>query len=81
MPAFYFKCDKCSKQKRKILPKLEKEVRCECGGVCVRAESNTSSVVKEVLDNGIMARKVERIYNIQELAKERSKDPDDPGIV
>jgi hypothetical protein len=49
---------------------------CECGGEFQRTDVNgLNTVVKEILDNGVMVRKVERIHNIEELMKERSKDP------
>jgi hypothetical protein len=78
MPAFYLKCPKCLVESRKILP-VYKETKCKtCGTVCERAnKSKQSSVIKEVLDNGIMPRKVERIHNINELRKEKSQ-PEKP---
>ncbi len=75
MPAYYLKCDKCQNSQRKILARFV-GMKCECGGEYQRTDSNgLNTVVKETLDNGVMVRKVERIHNIEELIKERSKDP------
>lgn len=75
MPAFHLKCQKCQKAIRKLLPKFE-VLNCECGGEFHRSNTDgPSTVIKETLDNGVMVRKVERIHNIDELVKERSKDP------
>ena len=53
-----------------------------CGKILERKNENkTSGTVKEVLDNGIMPRKVERLSNIEELIKERSREKEEPGIV
>jgi DNA-directed RNA polymerase subunit RPC12/RpoP len=81
MPAFYLKCNKCSKELRRILTKFT-EIKCDCGEVMQRTDkTNPSAMIKEVLDNGAMIRKVERIHNIDELVKQRSKEPDEPGVV
>lgn len=75
MPAFYLKCGKCQKDKRKILAKYV-VTKCECGGDLVRTnQGKQSTMIKETLDNGAMTRKIERIHNVQELMKERSKEP------
>lgn len=79
MPAFNLQCDKCEKQIRKILSKFN-GLDCECGGKYQRL-NKTSSVIKETLDNGVMTRKVERIHNIDDLVKERSKEPEKDDFV
>lgn len=46
-----------------------------------RSDTGVSTMIKETLDNGSMARKIERIHNIEELVKERSKDPEGPDFI
>lgn len=79
MPAYNLRCDKCQKTLRKMLPKFE-GLKCACGGDFTR-NSTVSTVVKEVLDNGFMVRQVERIHNIDELKKERSKEPEGDDFI
>jgi hypothetical protein len=81
MPAFHLKCDKCSKEKRKLLPKYE-VLSCDCGGFFHRNSSDgPNTVIKETLDNGVMVRKVERIHNIDQLIKERAQEPDKDDFI
>lgn len=74
MPAFNLKCNSCFKELRKIL-KDYVPVKCDCGGIMSR-QANVSSQIKEIIDNGIMTRKVERLADINELRKNRNKDDD-----
>jgi hypothetical protein len=46
---------------------------CKCGGN-YKSETNPQATVYETLDNGIMPRKVERIKDVEEMVKQRSKD-------
>lgn len=81
MPAYNLRCDKCQKTLRKILPKFE-GLKCSCGGDLLRTSADqVSTVVKEILDNGVMVRKVERIHNVDELMKERSKQPKEDDFI
>jgi hypothetical protein len=81
VPAYHLMCEKCLKRVRKLLPKFEGST-CECGGPYKRLEANKMSAqIKETLDNGIMVRKVERLHNVEELVKERSKEPDKDDFI
>lgn len=88
MPAFYFVCKKCSKQSRRIL-KEYKELDCECGSkLDLDMSKSPSSMIKEVMDNGLMFKSVERLADIDEMvhkraeqdSKDRAKDKD-PELV
>lgn len=81
MPAYHLKCDKCQKSLRKLLPKFE-AMTCECGGQFERIDpTKVTAQIKEVLDNGVMVRKVERLHNIDQLVKERSQEPEGDDFV
>lgn len=75
MPLFHLQCENCSKSIRKIL-KSSKEtdnMKCECGNTLKRVPKPPTSCVKEILDNGLMSKKVERYSNAEELHKARNK--------
>lgn len=78
MPLFYFKCSKpdCGTERSIIGPPAaaKKVVVCKlCGSNMTRAPRPPSSKAVEVLDNGLMSRKVERIADADRIFKERSK--------
>ena len=77
MPLFYFTCSKCFRETRKILnaSEADKERYCpHCGYAMYRTPTGPSSQAKEILDNGLMPRAVERIANAEELFRERAKE-------
>lgn len=63
MPTYTYSCGWCNTKEKKLLPSLEKakiERYCEtCNQPMVRQVGAASSQVKEIVDNGIMAKKVE----------------------
>lgn len=74
MPLYIYNCSECHKEVKKILtPEQSKnEQKCKkCNSTLLRAESDVSMVVKEVIDNGLQPRKVEQIANAPDLLKER----------
>jgi DNA-directed RNA polymerase subunit RPC12/RpoP len=76
MAWFKYQCSTCAKVFRLRLDKREPAVNCAdpvCSGSCkpLLGAASTSQVV-EVLDNGIMPRKVERLHNIEEIMEERA---------
>ena len=80
MPLFRWKCQKCEKVSRTIAETRPVLVECECGGTPVFV-TRGSSMVMETLDNGLMARKVERPANVEQLLQDRNTvKPDDPII-
>lgn len=55
------------------LEKREKRYNCpECGKESVAIIKSGSISIMESLDNGAMARRVERLHNIEEIMEERS---------
>lgn len=72
MAWFSYKCEDCG-EFRKSLKKREKKQECPiCGKPsCVVLRTGTVQTV-EILDNGAMARSVERLSNIEEIIEERA---------
>ena len=78
MPVFTFRCGGCGAKIRTIqdYDKIEQwaaEMVCECGGGVGRDSSgvNVGANVVEKIDNGIMAKAVERPARIREKIHER----------
>lgn len=76
MPLYHFKCCKCHKPARKILPASEanKTHICQCGHTLTREHRPPSTVAKEILDNGVMVKAVERPSEAEELYKTRAAE-------
>lgn len=75
MPIYNFICPNCSKTK-KLLRKNEsqaKEIKCECGTQMNRDTKPLTSKTTEIIDNGLMSKKVEVASNIKESLEERKK--------
>jgi hypothetical protein len=75
MPLYYFECCKCHKPHRKILTVDEamKIQACECGYTLRRTPQPPSARVTEVIDNGIMPRRLERLADAERLFAERNE--------
>ena len=73
MAWFSYKCPECGSFK-KSLPKREQWVQCpQCNHKdCVAILKVGSIQVVERLDNGAMARAVERVHNIEEIMEDRA---------
>jgi len=72
MAWFSYKCPKCDTQFKKSLPKRQKSQKCPNCNEEARVLLNAGSVqVVERLDNGAMARAVERLHNIEDIMEER----------
>lgn len=84
MALYRWRCESCGQVTAKMLnfrPSL-KDGACDCGGK-LSFVSNTHSQTKEVIDNGLMARSLERPANTEELHAERNASaytPDDEII-
>lgn len=82
MPMYNYHCPGCC-QDFKLLLKPERASKPQtcatCDTVMVRNPKPPTSMVKETLDNGIMSRRVERLADIEEIGKERSKIKEDRG--
>lgn len=76
MPLYYFRCETCQKERKRLLQSqqdADKSFNCECGGEMKRSMQPATASITETLDNGWMPRKVTRIANAEEIFKERSK--------
>lgn len=72
MPLFNFKCDSCGSKNRIILNKYSAQMCEKCGSEMRRIPKPPSSRVTEVLDNGFMAKSIERLADIERVSKEES---------
>lgn len=82
MPMYNYHCPECEQNFRfiKTPEKALLPVNCAtCDTLLVRKPAPPTSMVKEVLDNGLMSRKVERLADIEEIVVERSKTKEDRG--
>ncbi|MDE2425739.1 MAG: hypothetical protein KGO96_07515 [Elusimicrobia bacterium] len=76
MPLFYFKCPYCNTPFSFLLKNENdgKDKKCKnCNIPLIRTIKSPNIEHKEVLDNGAMVRKVERLVDSEEIFKERSK--------
>jgi hypothetical protein len=73
-----FYCHSCSKHYQRLIDLVNgevPEVACKvCKTVMVLQFATASGNVKEIIDNGIMPRRVERFDNADELYKEREQN-------
>lgn len=82
MPLYNFRCtnEKCKKLTRRIMSVQEYDessgwVSCpDCQFTALREMSGASSRSMEVLDNGFMARPVERLSETQRILSERATE-------
>lgn len=77
MPLYNFRCSKCWKLTKKIMLASEFEdspgwITCECGYTAPREMSPPSTKTMEVLDNGRMAKPVERLADAERIFAERA---------
>lgn len=79
MPLYHFRCEACLTVKRRILtPEQSKnasETCPECGAGMVRDVKPPTARVVEVLDNGAMSRRVERLADAERLFREHAEKP------
>lgn len=72
MPLFKWKCNDCGVLSKRLLDERPKLSVCSsCGG----EQSFVSAInadVKEVLDNGLMTKSLERYRNIDEMVEEKA---------
>jgi hypothetical protein len=76
MPMYRCRCKACGKSIRKLLSievyQSGKLPLHDCGGELTREATGPTTRVVEVLDNGIMPRKVERLAEAPRMAHERA---------
>ena len=76
MPVFNYRCESCGIGVRTM--SRSSSTHKECGGKLVREPQGASSQKMDTIDNGLMAKKVERLTDVEELAHERAVN--DPRI-
>lgn len=77
MPVYHYLCSACKTQIRRLLRAgtAPFSYRCACGGEAVRAPEAPTAKAVEVLDNGLMQKRLERPADAQRLFRERSNLP------
>jgi transcription initiation factor TFIIIB Brf1 subunit/transcription initiation factor TFIIB len=71
VPIYRMKCPECDSRFRVLREKPPEDFRCKlCGAVCRRGAADPGVTSVEVLDNGMMARPVERHPEIRRLRDE-----------
>lgn len=76
MPLYYFKCPTCQAEARRILtPEQAREgAHCSvCAALMERTPQPPSARVTEVIDNGLMTRRLERLADAERLFAERNE--------
>ena len=83
MPIYNFKCPKCEKKVRRVLPcPPYGDKPCpDCDTNMERDGDGPTQRVVEVRDNGIMPKKVEQLANIDEILVDRSTKKSDGEII
>lgn len=76
MLLYNFVCSGCKKLVRKFLAigQQTKRQTCDCGAVLKRAAGGPSSQKMDVLDNGLMPRRIERLADAEALSRDRAKN-------
>lgn len=84
MAWFTYRCGHCGREFKESLPKRLSYMVCKymCGGLADNVMKPGTAIVYERLDNGAMAKAVERIHNVEELIDERAKEsePEIPEV-
>lgn len=76
MPLYYFHCDACHSDLRRILTPAQAEApqACrKCQGTMRRTPKGATANVVERLDNGLMTKAVERPAEAERLYRERAE--------
>lgn len=74
MPMYHFCCEAGHEVRKLLKPEEVKQaLLCECGLPLSRKVKGPSSQAVEVLDNGVMAKSVERLVDAERLYSERSE--------
>lgn len=75
MPVYSFKCQSCKREFKRIVKQLgDGNIACTCGSTAQRFVASVPGIsVMEHLDNGIMARAIDRPADAAKLFRERSE--------
>jgi putative FmdB family regulatory protein len=77
MPVYNYRCLECDKAERRIHePSADLQVCKTCGSVLVREMKPPTARVVEVLDNGVMSKRVERFADAERVYHEHAKSRD-----
>jgi hypothetical protein len=76
MPLYRYDCPACKTPQSRLLSQDEAkgDITCKqkgCSGKLKRAAKGPSSAVKEIIDNGLMVRKVETYPDVEKLVRDR----------
>lgn len=72
MPLYYYYCSECSLEKKRIVDVPVEQPCPKCNKNMARSPRPPTSQVMEVVDNGLMSKRVERLNDIESILKERS---------
>ena len=78
MALYRWRCAPCDMFEETIGPGASKAPTCGCGRRMRRSQTPPSSQTKEVLDNGVMTRRLERLADAEQLYKDRANN--DPRL-
>lgn len=83
MAIYKWICTSCKKKSKRILNARPELPPCECGGTqTFDIEGYEGSVLaKETIDNGLMARRVTRLTDIQDLVEKNRQKPKKPELI
>jgi putative FmdB family regulatory protein len=76
MALYHFSCSGCEEATRRLLEPSEasSQICKKCGDKLTRVPNPPTAAVVEVLDNGVMSKKVERFKEAERLYRERAKN-------
>lgn len=74
MPLYYFRCLTCGSANRRILePSQVKKTLCnKCNGKLLRTPKPPTAMLKEMVDTGLMPKRLENYVDGHSLTKKRS---------
>ena len=74
MPLYHYRCETCEKEARRICtPEQSQAAPVCCEHPMVREPHPVSTRCTEVLDNGAMVKKLERLTDAERLFRERAE--------
>lgn len=74
MALYRFRCGDCGMEFLKLHIRVLRDAPCpKCGKKAKRSPGGVTTKTTETLDNGLMARRVERLQNATEITAERAR--------
>lgn len=74
MPVFNYRCVSCGYKFGKMAATRNPPPCPKCGGDCRSDPTGPTAQVNEILDNGLMPRRLERLRDAERLYKERAQN-------